>query len=128
MVGGQKKAIGVKGIWTSRNSHGGVEGPITDKTVRNVIVRAKKVILSCGTLWSPVILLNSGLTVCQTPVDVNAFLIRIIPMSFYTQHCRQLLTGHTRTDILDETYTSTLSTSWQPSSKKTSNLGKVSVS
>jgi len=28
-----------------------------------VVIKAKKVIVSCGTLWSPVILMNSGLTV-----------------------------------------------------------------
>lgn len=74
MVGGQKKAVGVKGIWTSRNSHGGVEGPVTDKTVREVVVRAKKVIVSCGTLWSPIILLNSGLTVSQSLGGLKSFL------------------------------------------------------
>jgi GMC oxidoreductase len=64
-------AVGVKGKWTSRNSHGGVEGPITDKTVREVIIKAKKVVVSCGTLWSPVILLNSGLTVCQIAEPIS---------------------------------------------------------
>ncbi|KAF8848869.1 putative long-chain-alcohol oxidase FAO2 [Acephala macrosclerotiorum] len=59
---GTKKAVGVKGTWTSRNSKGGVDGPLSGKTVREVIVRAKKVVISSGTLWSPIILLNSGLT------------------------------------------------------------------
>ena len=67
MVGGQKTAVGVKGVWTSRNSQGGVDGPITDRTVREIIVKAKKVVVSCGTLWSPIILLNSGLTVSRIP-------------------------------------------------------------
>ncbi|AEO68237.1 755f30ef-11d9-46bc-97ea-4933c4f7e7ba [Thermothielavioides terrestris] len=47
---GAKVATGVKGVWTSR------EGEKVE-----VIVRAKKVVISCGTLWSPVVLLNSGL-------------------------------------------------------------------
>ncbi|KAK4235887.1 GMC oxidoreductase-domain-containing protein [Achaetomium macrosporum] len=47
---GKKVARGVKGVWTSR------EG---EKV--NVVVRAAKVVVSCGTLWSPVVLLNSGL-------------------------------------------------------------------
>ncbi|RDL40582.1 Long chain fatty alcohol oxidase-like protein [Venustampulla echinocandica] len=55
------KAIGVEGVWTSRNSNGGVDGPISERTVRKVIVKAKKVIISSGTLWSPIILMNSGL-------------------------------------------------------------------
>ncbi|KUJ12732.1 long chain fatty alcohol oxidase-like protein [Mollisia scopiformis] len=59
---GTKKAVGVKGTWTSRNSEGGVDGPDSGKTVREVIVRAKKVVISSGTLWSPIVLLNSGLT------------------------------------------------------------------
>lgn len=49
---GSKVAVGVKGVWTSR------EG---EKV--SVVVRAKKVVVSCGTLWSPVVLLNSGLKV-----------------------------------------------------------------
>ncbi|KAI9645833.1 hypothetical protein NHQ30_005268 [Ciborinia camelliae] len=59
---GKKNAVGVKGLWTSRNTRGGVDGPLSGKTVREVIVKAKKVIISTGTLWTPVILKNSGLT------------------------------------------------------------------
>lgn len=58
---GKKKAVGVEGTWTSRNSNGGVDGPVSDRIVRKLIVKAKKVIISCGTLWSPIVLLNSGL-------------------------------------------------------------------
>jgi choline dehydrogenase-like flavoprotein len=61
-VDGKKTATGVQGIWTSRNSSGGVDGPKSGRTIREVIVKAKRVIVSAGTLWSPVILLNSGLT------------------------------------------------------------------
>jgi choline dehydrogenase-like flavoprotein len=57
------KAIGVEGEWVSRNSRGSVDGPLSERTVRKVVVKAKKVIVSCGTLWSPVVLLNSGLKV-----------------------------------------------------------------
>lgn len=60
---GKKKAIGVVGTWTSRGKDGVLDGPEEDKIVRKVIVRAKKVIMSGGTLWSPVILKNSGLSV-----------------------------------------------------------------
>ncbi|KAH7360662.1 long chain fatty alcohol oxidase-like protein [Rhexocercosporidium sp. MPI-PUGE-AT-0058] len=59
---GVKKAVGVKGKWVSRNANGGVEGPLSGRTMREVIIRAKKVIISCGSLWSPIVLLNSGLT------------------------------------------------------------------
>jgi choline dehydrogenase-like flavoprotein len=63
---GKKKAVGVEGTWTSRNSNGGVNGPLSERTVRKVIVRAKKVIISCGTLWSPIVLMNSGLKVSES--------------------------------------------------------------
>lgn len=47
-----KVAIGVKGVWTSR-----------DRSItRNVIVKARKIIVSAGTLQSPLLLLRSGLT------------------------------------------------------------------
>lgn len=60
---GRKTATGVEGTWTSRNSRGGVDGPISDRTVRKVIIKAKKVVVSCGALWSPILLLQSGLKV-----------------------------------------------------------------
>lgn len=56
------KAIGVQGLWTARNDSGEFgrpEGCVT----REIIIRAKKVIVSSGTLWSPIILQNSGLRV-----------------------------------------------------------------
>jgi choline dehydrogenase-like flavoprotein len=62
-VGGVKTAVGVRGVWRSRDRNGGVGGGDGEKRIVPVIVRAKKVIVSCGTLWSPVILKNSGLTV-----------------------------------------------------------------
>ncbi|KAL2024863.1 hypothetical protein VTK56DRAFT_3562 [Thermocarpiscus australiensis] len=49
--GGKKIARGVKGVWTPREGGDEVQ----------VIVRAKRVVVSCGTLWSPVVLRNSGL-------------------------------------------------------------------
>ncbi|KAL2263197.1 hypothetical protein VTK26DRAFT_7771 [Humicola hyalothermophila] len=41
---------GVKGVWTPRDGGDKVE----------IVIRAKKVVVSCGTLWSPVVLMNSG--------------------------------------------------------------------
>lgn len=66
-----KKAVGVRGTWTSRNSQGGVDGPLSGRTIREVIVKAKKVIISCGTLWSPIVLMNSGLKVGGKPLFAN---------------------------------------------------------
>lgn len=59
-IQGKKTAVGVKGLWRSRDSNGGVSG--TDKTTRLVIIKAKRIIVSCGTLESPLLLLRSGLT------------------------------------------------------------------
>ncbi|KAH7134024.1 hypothetical protein EDB81DRAFT_89512 [Dactylonectria macrodidyma] len=58
-VRGNKVAKGVCGVWKSRDEHGGVAGNPT--TTRKVTIRAKKVIVSCGTLQSPLLLLRSGL-------------------------------------------------------------------
>lgn len=59
-INGQKTATGVKGLWVSRDTSGGVQG--NDRTTREVIIKAKRVIVSGGTLQSPLLLLRSGLT------------------------------------------------------------------
>ena len=53
-------AVGVKGSWKSRDSHGGVNG--IDRITREVIIKAKRIIVSAGSLESPLLLLRSGLT------------------------------------------------------------------
>ena len=50
-VNGAKTAVGVKGKWRSRDK----------ATSREVVIRAKKVVVSGGTLFSPLLLLRSGL-------------------------------------------------------------------
>ena len=57
---GKKVATGVRGLWTSRDSHGGVDG--TGQTTREVVIKAKRVIVSAGTLQSPLLLIRSGLS------------------------------------------------------------------
>ena len=59
-VNSKKVAIGVQGLWHSRDSEGGVtsKGSIT----RTVIIKAKRVVVSCGSLQSPLLLLRSDLT------------------------------------------------------------------
>lgn len=73
---GSKKAVGVRGIWTSRNANGDLDGPTSGKIVREVIVKAKKVIISCGTMRSPLVLLKSGLKV-RKPCTSHKFLLKI---------------------------------------------------
>ncbi|CAG8941652.1 unnamed protein product [Penicillium salamii] len=57
-VKGQQVASGVKGTWRSRDSYLGLTG--TGVVERKVIIKAKKVVVSAGTLQSPLLLLRSG--------------------------------------------------------------------
>ncbi|PYH41112.1 long-chain fatty alcohol dehydrogenase [Aspergillus saccharolyticus JOP 1030-1] len=54
--GREKMATGVEGTWTSREAY-----LSRSPTPRKVVIQAKKVIVSCGTLNSPLLLLRSGL-------------------------------------------------------------------
>ena len=58
-INGKKTAVAVKGFWRSRDTNGGVSG--TDQIIRPVIIKAKRVIVSAGSLQSPLLLLRSGL-------------------------------------------------------------------
>ena len=55
---GNREATGVSGIWTSRDEHGGVAG---QRRTRKVSIKAKKVVISAGSMHSPIILMRSGL-------------------------------------------------------------------
>ena len=55
---GKRVATGIKGRWRSRDSNGGVSG---DNFTREVVIQAKRIIVSAGTLQSPLLLLRSGL-------------------------------------------------------------------
>jgi choline dehydrogenase-like flavoprotein len=57
--GGKKVATGVYGTWTSRDINGGVAG--SPLTTRKVLIKAQRVIVSSGTMQSPLLLLRSGL-------------------------------------------------------------------
>lgn len=70
---GQKTTVGVEGTWVSRNSRGGVDGPESDRIVRKVIIKAKKVIVSYGALWSLILLLQSGLKVRERGLVSECF-------------------------------------------------------
>jgi flavin-dependent dehydrogenase len=60
-------AIGIEGEWVSRDSAGDMSDS-NNRIKRRVIVRAKKVILAAGSLWSPIVLKNSGITV-RAPIS-----------------------------------------------------------
>ncbi|KAF3481055.1 long chain fatty acid oxidase [Arthroderma uncinatum] len=60
LVRGNKVAVGVRGTWTSRDESGETHGEPVVK--RKLVIKAKKVIVSCGTLESPLLLLRSGIS------------------------------------------------------------------
>ena len=64
--GESKQATGVLGTWTSRDERGDVHTPEADRIQRSVHIKAKKVIVACGTLQSPALLMRSGLEVQDT--------------------------------------------------------------
>lgn len=59
-IAGKKTATAIKGAWTSRDTFGGVSGP--NRTTRSVIVKAKRVIISAGSLQTPLLLRRSSLS------------------------------------------------------------------
>lgn len=58
-VKGKKVAVGVEGTWTSRDAFLGTSGNGAVK--RKVVIKAKKVIVSAGSLNSPLLLIRSGI-------------------------------------------------------------------
>ncbi|ORY69712.1 long chain fatty alcohol oxidase [Pseudomassariella vexata] len=58
---GAKTAIGVEGTWLARDKDGGVSTPEANRVQRSVRIMAKKVIVSAGSLQSPLLLQRSGL-------------------------------------------------------------------
>jgi hypothetical protein len=74
--GGRKIAVGAEGEWTSRDENEGFDGPGRHScTVR---IRAKRVMLSAGTLWSPILLLKSGIKVSSFAWFLSKALSRAI--------------------------------------------------
>lgn len=59
-VAGDRVVAGVRGTWTSRDGNGGVAG--LDRTRREVVIKAPKVILAAGPMATPFILRSSGIT------------------------------------------------------------------
>lgn len=56
-------ATGVEGTWLARSEDGTVHGTIESRRKRKVFIKAKKVVISAGTLWSPTLLQKSGVKV-----------------------------------------------------------------
>ncbi|KAK6950359.1 hypothetical protein Daesc_008685 [Daldinia eschscholtzii] len=58
---GMKTAVGILGTWTSRDNNGNIHTPESERVQRQIQIRAKKVVVACGTLNSPLLLMRSGL-------------------------------------------------------------------
>ena len=56
---GKQVATGVQGTWSSRDTY--LRTNSSDAVTRKVNIQAKKVVVSCGTLQSPLLLMRSGI-------------------------------------------------------------------
>ena len=97
---GNKIAVGVKGSWKSRDSHGGVNG--NDRVTREVIIKAKRIIVSAGSLESPLLLLRSGLT--NPHIGRNLYLhpTTLVHATFPDQEPIKPWEGAILTNLIDE--------------------------
>lgn len=97
---GNKIAVGVKGSWKSRDSHGGVNG--NDRVTREVIIKAKRIIVSAGSLESPLLLLRSGLT--NPHIGRNLYLhpTTLVHATFPDQEPIKPWEGAILTNLVDE--------------------------
>jgi choline dehydrogenase-like flavoprotein len=73
---GKQVATGVLGTWQSRDINGGVSGSPVNR--RQVIIKAKRVIVSAGTMQSPLLLLRSGLTNPQIGQNLHVHPVSIL--------------------------------------------------
>ncbi|ODH23361.1 hypothetical protein ACO22_05408 [Paracoccidioides brasiliensis] len=70
-------AHGVQGIWTSRDINHGTSGQPVIK--RKVVIKARKVVVACGSLQTPLLLLRSGLKNPQ--IGRNLYLHPVVVLS-----------------------------------------------
>lgn len=81
-------ATGVEGTWTSRDSDGGVHTPVSTRVQRTVVIKAKKVIVSGGSLWSPILLMQSGIKVRLTYPPLSACHCNGAELTYTEPSCR----------------------------------------
>ncbi|CAD6586944.1 MAG: hypothetical protein ASARMPRED_002881 [Alectoria sarmentosa] len=99
-INGKRTAVGVTGSWKSRDSSGGVNGP--DRTTREVIIKAKRVIISSGSLESPLLLLRSGLKNPQIGRNLYLHPAAMIYATFPDQKPIKPWEGAILTSLVDE--------------------------
>ncbi|EPE03522.1 long chain fatty acid oxidase [Ophiostoma piceae UAMH 11346] len=85
-------AIGVVGTWLSRDANNGVAGIAAERTERRVVIKAKKVIVSCGSLWSPVVLMNSGLSNPQIGKNLHLHPCNLV-MAYFDEETKPMDKG-----------------------------------
>ncbi|KAJ5646247.1 hypothetical protein N7490_002619 [Penicillium lividum] len=96
--GANQKAIGVEGTWTSRDQYLGLGG--SGSTQRKVIIKAKKVVVSSGTLQSPLLLLRSGLKNSQ--IGRNLHLHPVMGATAYFDEDTRPWEGSALTTVVNE--------------------------
>lgn len=99
MIKGKKMAIGVRGTWTSRDSSGGVNG---DRTSRSILIKAKRVIVSAGTLQSPLLLLRSGLQNSQIGRNLHLHPVTLLGALYPDREPINPWEGAILTTVVDE--------------------------
>lgn len=81
----EKIATGVEGTWTPRDSY--LVPEQGNASTRKIVIKAKKVIVSCGTFNSPLLLLRSGLTNWNIGRNLHLHPGRYLPMSYLIEGC-----------------------------------------
>ena len=99
-INGNKTAVGVQGSWKSRDSFGGMKCP--NRTTRKVIIKAKRVIVSAGSLESPLLLLRSGLKDPQIGRNLYLHPTTMIYATFAEQEPIKPWEGAILTNLVDE--------------------------
>ena len=77
---GKRTATGVQGTWRSRDGSAGVTG--SDRYTKSVTIKAKKTIISCGSLQSPLLLMRSGLTNPQIGRNLHLHPVSLVAAVF----------------------------------------------
>ena len=99
-ISGTKVAVGIEGSWKSRDGSGGVSGP--DRTTRQVMIKAKRVIVSAGSLESPLLLLRSGLTNPQIGRNLHLHPTTMVYATYPDQEPIKPWEGAILTNLVDE--------------------------
>ncbi|KAI1823038.1 GMC oxidoreductase [Xylaria intraflava] len=81
---GLKKAVGIEGKWTSRGTNGDLQTPASKRVQRTIRIKAKKVIVSTGSLNSPLLLMRSGLKNRQIGRNLHVHPVVIVRATFDT--------------------------------------------